>query len=100
MSPPTHVGPYPLRGVIGSGGMGIVYLAHDPAIDRAVAIKTIHRRLLESGGDDMSVAARFRVEAKAAGRLTHRNIVSIYQFGEDNDFAYICLLYTSDAADE
>lgn len=95
MSPPTHVGPYPLRGVIGSGGMGIVYLAHDPAIDRAVAIKTIHRRLLESGGDDMSVAARFRVEAKAAGRLTHRNIVSIYQFGEDNDFAYIVMEYVA-----
>ncbi|SEB09541.1 serine/threonine-protein kinase [Variovorax sp. YR216] len=94
MSPPTHVGPYPIRGVIGSGGMGIVYLAHDPAIDRAVAIKTIHRRLLESG-DDLGVAARFRVEAKAAGRLTHRNIVSIYQFGEDNDFAYIVMEYVA-----
>lgn len=94
MSSPTHVGPYPIRGVIGSGAMGIVYLAHDPAIDRAVAIKTIHRRLLESG-DDMSVAARFRVEAKAAGRLTHRNIVSIYQFGEDEDFAYIVMEYVA-----
>jgi len=94
MSSPTHVGPYPIRGVIGSGAMGIVYLAHDPGIDRAVAIKTIHRRLLESG-DDMTVAARFRVEAKAAGRLTHRNIVSIYQFGEDDDFAYIVMEYVS-----
>lgn len=94
MSSPTHVGPYPIRGVIGSGAMGIVYLAHDPGIDRAVAIKTIHRRLLESG-DDMSVAARFRVEAKAAGRLTHRNIVSIYQFGEDEDFAYIVMEYVA-----
>ena len=90
MSSPTHVGPYPIRGVIGSGAMGIVYLAHDPGIDRAVAIKTIHRRLLESS-DDLSVAARFRVEAKAAGRLTHRNIVQIYQFGEDDDFAYIVM---------
>jgi len=92
---PSHVGPYPIRGVVGSGAMGMVYLAHDPAIDRPVAIKTIHRRLLESSDDDPSVAARFRVEAKAAGRLTHRNIVSVYQFGEDNDCAYIVMEYVA-----
>jgi serine/threonine-protein kinase len=92
---PVHVGPYLIRGVVGSGAMGMVYLAHDPAIDRLVAIKTIHRRLLESGDDDQSVAARFRVEAKTAGRLTHRNIVSVYQFGEDNDCAYIVMEYVA-----
>ena len=92
---PFHVGPYPIRGVIGSGAMGVVYLAHDPAIDRPVAIKTIHRRLLESSDDDPSVAARFRVEAKAAGRLTHRNIVPVYQFGEDDDCAYIVMEYVA-----
>ena len=92
---PLHVGPYPIRGVIGSGAMGMVYLAHDPAIDRPVAIKTIHRGLLESSGDDPSVALRFRVEAKAAGRLTHRNIVPVYQFGEDNDCAYIVMAYVA-----
>jgi len=90
---PTHVGPYPIRGVVGSGAMGMVYLAHDPAIDRPVAVKTIHRRLLESSDDEPSVTARFRVEAKAAGRLTHRNIVPVYQFGEDNDCAYIVMEY-------
>jgi serine/threonine protein kinase len=92
---PSHVGPYPIRGVVGSGAMGMVYLAHDPAIDRPVAIKTIHRRLLDSSDDDPSVAARFRVEAKAAGRLTHRNIVSVYQFGEDTDCAYIVMEYVA-----
>lgn len=92
---PSHVGPYPIRGVVGSGAMGMVYLAHDPAIDRPVAIKTIHRRLLETNQDDPSVAARFRVEAKAAGRLTHRNIVSVYQFDEDNDCAYIVMEYVA-----
>ncbi|VTU24195.1 Serine/threonine-protein kinase PrkC [Variovorax sp. PBL-H6] len=92
---PSHVGPYPIRGVVGSGAMGMVYLAHDPAIDRPVAIKTIHRRLLESSDDDPSVVARFRVEAKAAGRLTHRNIVPVYQFGEDNDCAYIVMEYVA-----
>ncbi|AMO22643.1 hypothetical protein GCM10027034_30800 [Ramlibacter solisilvae] len=90
---PSHVGPYLIRGVIGSGAMGVVYLAHDPAIDRAVVIKTIHRRLLESSDDEPGVAARFRVEAQAAGRLTHRNIVSVYQFGEDEDCAYIVMEY-------
>jgi eukaryotic-like serine/threonine-protein kinase len=78
---PFSIGPYLVRGVIGSGAMGVVYLAHDPAIERPVAIKTIHRRLLESSDSEPNVAARFRVEAKAAGRLTHRNIVSVYQFG-------------------
>jgi serine/threonine protein kinase len=92
---PSHVGPYPIRGVVGSGAMGMVYLAHDPAIDRPVAIKTIHRRLLESSDDDPSVVARFRVEAKAAGRLTHRNIVPVYQFGEDKDCAYIVMEYVA-----
>ncbi|VTU29128.1 Serine/threonine-protein kinase PrkC [Variovorax sp. PBS-H4] len=92
---PSHVGPYPIRGVVGSGAMGMVYLAHDPAIDRPVAIKTIHRRLLESSDDDPSVVARFRVEAKAAGRLTHRNIVPVYQFGEDTDCAYIVMEYVA-----
>ncbi|WP_218511617.1 serine/threonine-protein kinase [Variovorax sp. dw_308] len=91
---PSNVGPYPIRGVIGQGAMGMVYLAHDPVIDRPVAIKTIHRRLLESN-DETSVAARFRVEAKAAGRLTHRNIVPVYQFGEDDDCAYIVMEYVA-----
>ncbi|RZL91125.1 MAG: serine/threonine protein kinase [Variovorax sp.] len=97
MSAPTplFVGPYPIRGVIGSGAMGMVYLAHDLAIDRPVAVKTIHRRLLESSDDEPSVTARFRVEAKAAGRLTHRNIVSVYQFGEDSDCAYIVMEYVA-----
>ncbi|MDM0108085.1 serine/threonine-protein kinase [Variovorax sp. J22R24] len=92
---PLFVGPYPIRGVVGSGAMGMVYLAHDLAIDRPVAIKTIHRRLLESSEDEPSATARFRVEAKAAGRLTHRNIVSVYQFGEDSDCAYIVMEYVA-----
>lgn len=92
---PSQIGAYLIRGVVGAGAMGVVYLAHDPAIDRPVAIKTIHRRLLESGEDERGVAARFRVEAQAAGRLAHRNIVSVYQFGMDDDCAYIAMEYVA-----
>ncbi|MBK0393159.1 serine/threonine-protein kinase [Ramlibacter algicola] len=92
---PSRIGSYLVRGVVGSGAMGIVYLAHDPAIDRPVVVKTIHRRLLEGGDDEAGVTARFRIEAQAAGRLTHRNIVPVYQFGEDDDCAYIVMEYVA-----
>jgi len=92
---PLRIGPYPVHGVIGRGSMGVVYLGHDPVIDRRVAIKTIQRQLLQPGANDYNVAARFRVEAQAAGRLNHRNIVSIYHFGEDPAFDYIVMEYVA-----
>ena len=92
---PLRIGPYPVHGVIGRGSMGVVYLGHDPVIDRRVAIKTIQRQLLQPGANDYNVAARFRVEAQAAGRLNHRNIVSVYHFGEDPAFDYIVMEYVA-----
>lgn len=94
---PLRIGPYPVHGVIGRGSMGVVYLGHDPIIDRRVAIKTIQRQLLQPGPGttDYNVAARFRVEAQAAGRLNHRNIVSVYHFGEDPAFDYIVMEYVA-----
>ena len=90
---PARIGSYPIRGVIGTGSMGVVYLGHDPVSSRPVAVKTIHRHLLEASNRQHSAAARFRVEAQAAGRLNHRNIVAVYQFGEDEAFAYIVMEY-------
>jgi eukaryotic-like serine/threonine-protein kinase len=90
---PTRIGPYPIRAVIGAGSMGVVYLGHDPAIDRPVAVKTIRRHLLEPTGGQEGAAARFRVEARAAGRLNHPGIVSVHQLGEDADCAYIVMEY-------
>jgi len=90
---PQRIGAYEVRRVIGTGSMGVVYLGHDPVINRPVAIKTIQRHLLEPGAQQHSAAARFRVEAQAAGRLNHRNIVSVYQFGEDESCAYIVMEY-------
>ncbi|HEY9064938.1 MAG TPA: serine/threonine-protein kinase [Burkholderiaceae bacterium] len=92
---PLRIGPYPVHGVIGRGSMGVVYLGHDPVIDRQVAIKTIQRQLLQPSANDYDAAARFRIEAQAAGRLNHRNIVSVYHFGEDPAFDYIVMEYVA-----
>lgn len=77
----TRLGKYRIDGVLGQGAMGVVYKAFDPNIDRAVAIKTIHKSLLET---DMGqeLLGRFHNEAKAVGRLQHSNIVSIYEFDQ------------------
>lgn len=92
MNAPRRLGKYEILGVLGKGGMGTVYKAHDPAIDRTVALKTIRRELMD-GGSGESMVERFRNEARAAGRLNHPGIVAIYDFGEDADVAYIAMEY-------
>ncbi len=90
---PTQLGKYAIDGVLGSGAMGVVYLATDPMIQRRVALKTIQRSLVDGDVSGSSIAARFRNEAQAAGRLTHPGIVSIYEYGEDGDTAFIAMEY-------
>lgn len=92
-SHPTRLGKYTIDGVLGSGAMGVVYLATDPMIQRRVALKTIQRSLVDGDVSGSSIAARFRNEAQAAGRLTHPGIVSIYEYGEDGDTAFIAMEY-------
>src|SRR5580692_5137541 len=72
--------------------MGVVYLARDPVIERKVALKTIHKALLDSKHAAAAVA-RFRQEAVAAGRLTHPGIVAVYDYGEDESTAFIVMEY-------
>ena len=86
----TTIGKYQVQGVLGQGGMGIVYRAFDPAIQRPVAIKTITKSTLDPS-DLRYVLTRFRHEAQAVGRLTHPRIAAIYDYGVDADFAYIVL---------
>ncbi|HUG23338.1 serine/threonine-protein kinase [Piscinibacter sp.] len=94
MTHPERLGKYPITGVIGEGAMGVVYKAVDPVIQRAVAIKTIHRQLVRHDDDPASsFAARFRNEAQAVGRLSHPSIVAIYEYGEDEDTAFIAMEY-------
>ena len=72
--------------------MGVVYHAFDPVIERQVALKTIRVDLAEADYGKVFMA-RFRNEAKAAGRLHHPNIVGVYEYGEDADVAFIAMEY-------
>ena len=84
------LGKYRIDGVLGKGAMGVVYKGFDPFIERVVAIKSIHKQLLEEH-PEMGLIARFKNEAQAAGRLTHPNIVAVYEYGETEDNAYIAM---------
>src|SRR6476646_7031515 len=86
----STLGKYEIRHEIGRGAMGVVYEGYDPMIKRIVALKTIRADQL-AGADGPNVIARFRREAQAAGRLNHPNIVSIYDFGEDDGVWYIAM---------
>jgi len=91
---PDHIGKYEIRRAIGKGAMGTVYEGFDPVIERPVAIKTILAEYLanvESG----EAVARFKREAQAGGRLQHPAIVSVYEYGEDEQMAYIVMEYVA-----
>ncbi|MFF8367676.1 protein kinase [Streptomyces lydicus] len=72
-------GRYQLRDLLGAGGMASVHLAHDTVLDRDVAIKTLHTEL----GREQAFRERFRREAQSVAKLTHTNIVSVFDSGED-----------------
>ncbi len=76
---PHSIGRYRILSVLGRGAMGTLSKAHDPEIDRLVAIKLIRTDLL-AGADRAEFIARFRREAQAAGRCAHPNIVAIHDF--------------------
>ncbi len=90
MSDPEKLGKYEIVSRLGRGAMGVVYKGFDPLIERTVAIKTVRKDTLE---DDEAEAllARFKREAQAAGRLIHPNIVTVYEYGEDEDTAFIAM---------
>ena len=85
----SQLGRYELIGELGQGAMGVVYKARDPLIDRIVAIKTINLALAQEEKEEYE--GRFYQEAKAAGRLSHPNIVTIYDVGKSGDIAYIAM---------
>jgi serine/threonine-protein kinase len=87
---PAKLGKYEILRELGRGAMGVVYEAFDPSIERVVALKTIRRDQLD-GAEAEEMLVRFQREARAAGRLNHPNIVSIYDFGDDNGTSFIAM---------
>jgi serine/threonine protein kinase len=85
----SQLGRYEVLSELGQGAMGVVYKAKDPLIDRIVAIKTINLGLAQEEKEEYE--GRFYQEARAAGRLNHPNIVTIYDVGKSGDIAYIAM---------
>src|SRR3712207_9573018 len=73
---------------VAGGGMGDVYRAHDLLLDRAVAVKVLQPGLAA----DPDLVARFKAEARAAARLTHPNVVAVYDWGEESDRTYYMVM--------
>ena len=86
---PTKLGRYEVQSELGRGAMGVVYKAVDPVLDRTVAIKTIGMSADQS--ERAVYEARFYQEAKAAGGLSHPNIVTVYDVGDSGDIAYMAM---------
>ena len=84
-------GRYEIVGELGRGAMGVVYKATDPVIGRPVAVKTIKLCEQGTGLTRSELIARFQTEARAAGLLTHHNIVVVYDAGEEDGLFYITM---------
>ena len=89
--PLTQLGRYQLTRVLGRGAMGLVYEGLDPRLNRAVAVKTILKGHLMDAELAADYSARFVREAQAAARLTHPHIVTVFDFGEQDDVAYLVM---------
>ncbi|HEX4984772.1 MAG TPA: serine/threonine-protein kinase [Burkholderiales bacterium] len=89
MSEATQLGRYRILGELGRGAMGVVYRAEDPALDRQLAIKTVF--VPAEDADRKEYEARFQQEARAAGRLGHPGIVTIYDVGREGDVVYMAM---------
>lgn len=81
------IGKYELQKEIGRGGFGSVHRAFDPTVNRIVAIKVL------TASDDPTVLSRFRLEATSAGNLHHKNIITIYDFGQHEGLPYLVMEY-------
>ena len=93
-SPPlSRLGKYEVLREIARGSMGIVYLGHDMYIDRPVAIKVAHSDQLDDEESGERYRKMFFNEAHTAGRLTHPNVISIYDAGVEGEICYIVMEY-------
>ena len=90
---PQRLGRYVIEKRIGRGAMGAVYLAKDPRINRPVALKAIPIEKEFEDEELKEARLRFYREAESAGRLTHPNIITVFDAGEDKGLAYIAMEY-------
>jgi serine/threonine-protein kinase len=91
MTTVTKAGRYEIVGELGRGAMGVVYKAMDPVIGRTVAVKTIRLSEEGTGLSRPELLTRFQTEARAAGLLTHPNIVVVFDAGEEDGLYYITM---------
>jgi serine/threonine protein kinase len=85
---PDKIGRYQILERVGRGGMGVLYRGHDPVLDREVAVKVM---LADFSDDTEQMRPRFYREAKSAAKLQHRNIVTIFEFAEENNQPHIVM---------
>jgi len=85
LPPGTRLGNYEVLGPLGAGGMGEVYRSRDPRLNRDVAIKVLSAEMAR----DATALARFEREAMSVARLSHPNILSIFEFVHDQDNAFV-----------
>jgi Protein kinase domain/PEGA domain len=95
---PVKAGRYQLLEELGRGAMGVVYKAFDPVIGRSVAVKVLRLNATGSGMDPAELVSRFQTETRAAGLLTHANIVSVFDAGEEDGLFYITMEYVEGAS--
>ncbi|HWT78055.1 MAG TPA: serine/threonine-protein kinase, partial [Candidatus Methylomirabilis sp.] len=93
--PGQRLGRYELLEEVGRGGMGVVFKARDPAIDRLVAIKLLRLDFLAGGSSITDASARFSREAQAVGQLSHPHIVTLYDAQQEGDLAYLVMEFVS-----
>jgi len=87
LEPGAHVGRYQILGSVGRGGMGEVYAAYHPDLDRRIALKVVH----ESAGETAEQQARLLREARSIARLSHPNVISVYDAGTVADRVYVAM---------
>jgi predicted ATPase len=84
---PESIGPYPIQKELGRGGMGVVYLARDPRLERPIALKLLPERI----ADDPAAFARFQDEAKLLASINHPNIATIYSLEEAESLQFLTM---------
>lgn len=90
---PTQVGKYRLDGIVGEGAFGLVYKGYDEQLDRPVAIKTLKAKAIADVPDRDVQLKRFEVEARSAGRCFHTNIVTVFDYVEQDGAPFLVMEY-------